>query len=146
MRSKAKPSPVAGDSPRDALLRRADQAVVAALVVASLAAMGGYWIVQGGFTGDLIEIDRASPLSAKFQVDINKAEWPELAELPEIGPTLAQRIVESRSEAGPFVDHDDLQRVRGIGPLTLERMRPYLLPMPGRGDVAGASEEKRGAL
>jgi competence protein ComEA len=121
------------------ILRRADQAVVATLVLAALAGMGIYWCVQGGFRGRLIEIDRASPLVARFQVDINKAQWPELAELPEVGETLARRIVESRLAAGPFVDHKDLLRVRGIGPRTLDKMEPYLLPMPGGGDVAGDS-------
>jgi competence protein ComEA len=116
------------------------------MVFAALVAMGSYWVVQGGLTGGLIEIDRAEPLTAKFLVDINQADWPELAVLPEIGPTLAQRIVDSRESSGPFVDHNDLRRVRGIGPLTLERMRPYLLPMPNRGDVAGASGQTNGAL
>jgi len=55
--------------------------------------------------------------------------------LPEIGESLAKRIVESRDADGPFADHDDLQRVRGIGPKTLDRVRPYLLPMPNRATV-----------
>ena len=119
------------------LLRRMDQAVVAALVAASLGAMGVYWLVQGGPRGELIEIDRAEPLAAKYLVDINKAEWPEFAELPDLGETLARRIVESRSETGTYHDHDDLLRVRGIGPRTLERLKPYLMPMPDQADVAG---------
>jgi len=128
------------------LLRRADQAAVAGLVVLALAGMAAYWIVQGGPRGELIEIDRAEPLTAEYLVDINKAEWPELAELPEIGPILAQRIVDSRQADGPYLDHEDLRRVNGIGPLTLERVRPYLLPMPGRGDVAGGRVERQGTL
>ena len=119
------------------LLRRADQAAVASLVGFALVAMGAYWFVQGGHRGELIEIDRAAPLTARYLVDINKAQWPEFAELPELGETLARRIVESRAAAGPFGDHDDLLRVNGIGPRTLERLRPYLLPMPGQEDVAG---------
>jgi len=67
---------------------------------------------------------------AAFQVDINQAEWPELSQLPGIGPTLALRIVESRQNDGPFRGHDDLRRVRGIGPRTLQRITPYLVPMP----------------
>ena len=114
------------------LLRRADQAAVAALVVAALAAMAGWWIAQGGWRGRLIEIDRAEPLTARFEVDVNAAEWPELAQLPGIGETLARRIVESRKTAGPFTSHDDLRRVRGIGPKIFEQIRPYLRPMPGR--------------
>jgi competence protein ComEA len=119
------------------LLRRADQVAVAALVVVALAAMGGWWIAQGGWGGRLIEIDRAEPLTARFQVDINTADWPELVQLPGIGPTLAKRIVQSRKTEGPFADQDDLRRVRGIGPKTLEQIRPYLRPMPDSSNVAG---------
>jgi competence protein ComEA len=89
------------------VLRRLDQAAVAGLVFAALVGMGVYWFANGGHRGGLIEIDRAEPLTARYLVDINAAEWPELAELPQIGETRAQRIVESRAESGPFVDHDD---------------------------------------
>jgi competence protein ComEA len=112
------------------LLRRADQAAVAALVVAAFVATVGWWIAHGGWRGRLIEIDRADPLAARFEVDINAADWPELMQLPGVGPTLAHRIVESRRTAGPFMDQADLRRVRGIGPKTLEQIRPYLRPMP----------------
>jgi competence protein ComEA len=122
------------------VLRRMDQAVVAVLVLFALAGMGVYWFVQGGPRGDLIEIDRAEPLTAKYLVDINNAEWFEFAELPDLGETLARRIVDSRSTNGAFKDHDDLRRVRGIGPLTLEKMKPYLLPMPDQEDVAGEAK------
>jgi len=128
------------------LLRRLDQAAVASLVAFALAGMGLYWFVQGGHRGELIEIDRAEPLTARYLVDINSAAWPELAELPEIGETLARRIVESRAAVGPYGDHDDLQRVRGIGPVTLERLRPYLLPMPAQADVAGGANGQPGTL
>jgi len=120
------------------LLRRADQATVAVLVLVGLAATMGWWIEQGGLQGRMIEVERAAPQTAQFQVDINQADWPELAELPGIGQTLAHRIVDSRRTAGPYLDHDDLRRrVRGIGPRTLESIRPYLLPMPDGGNLAG---------
>ncbi|MCI0335385.1 MAG: helix-hairpin-helix domain-containing protein [Planctomycetes bacterium] len=128
------------------LLRRLDQAAVASLVALALAGMGAYWVVQGGHRGELIEIDRAEPLTARYLVDINKADWPEFAELPDLGETLARRIVDSRSTAGPFGDHDDLLRVRGIGPRTLERLKPYLLPMPDQEDVAGGGSARPEAL
>jgi competence protein ComEA len=112
------------------LLRRTDQAVVAALVAASLAAMIGWWIFRGGWQGKLIEIEQANPLVARFDIDINAADRPELIQLPGIGEKLAQRIIDSRQTAGPFTSHEDLRRVRGIGPKTLERIRPYLRPFP----------------
>jgi competence protein ComEA len=99
--------------------------------------MGAYWVVQGGLSGRLIEIDRSGPLVARFQVDINAAGWPELSQLPDVSETLARRIVESRDTAGRYRDHKDLLQVKGIGPLTLEGMRQYLLPMPDQDEVAG---------
>ena len=82
-------------------------------------------------------IEQAEPQTAHFQVDVNKAQWPELATLPGVGQKLAERIVQSREETGPYTDIDDLRRVRGIGPRTLETLRPYLRPMPRRQAVAG---------
>jgi competence protein ComEA len=123
------------------VLRHADQATVAVLVAAALVGMGAYWVAVGGPRGELIEIDRAEPLVARFRVDINEARWPELAEVPGIGETLARRIVDSRLERGEYADHQDLLRVNGIGPRTLERMKPFLLPMPGRNEVAGEPVE-----
>jgi competence protein ComEA len=124
-------------SPPRWLLRRADQAAVAALVVAALAAMIVWWIAQGGLSGRLIEVDRSPPRTARFEVDINAADWPELMQLPGVGEALAHRIVDSRKARGPFADHDDLRRVRGIGPKILEQIRPYLRPIPSGGKATG---------
>ena len=131
--------PSANNQPRSPhwLLRRADQAAVAGLVLAGLAATIGWWVSQGGWQGRLIEVERAEPQVAGFQVDLNQAQWPELIQLPGIGSTLARRIVESRETEGPFLDHGDLMRVRGIGPKTLEGVRPYLRPMPDADALVG---------
>jgi competence protein ComEA len=131
------PKPPPGSRFPPWLLRRADQAGVAAAVLVCLGMMAAWWVSQGGWRGRLVEVDRAEPQAAKFQVDINSAEWPELTQLPEVGETLARRIVQSRQDAGPFRDLDDLRRVRGIGPKTLETIRPYLRPMPSQAAVAG---------
>jgi len=55
-------------------------------------------------------------------IDVNTAPAPELQMLPGIGPTLAQRIVDDRAANGPYATLDDLQRVRGIGPRTVEKL------------------------
>ena len=52
------------------------------------------------------------PLSARYLVDINKKEWFELAELPEVGDTPARRIIELRTTRGPFKDNNDMARGR----------------------------------
>ena len=132
----ARKTPSLDQSGHHGLLRRADQAAVAVLVLAGLGATVGWWVAQGGLRGRLVELERAEPKTARFEVDINSADWPELLLLPAIGETLAKRIVESRRQSGPFRDHNDLRRVRGIGPKTLEAVKPYLRPMPDDGAVA----------
>ncbi len=121
------------------LLRRADQATVAMLVLLGLGSMVGWWMGQGGLRGERIEFERADPLPYQFQVDLNSAPWQELVLLPGVGETLAMRIIESREAEGPFADTTDLLRVRGVGPATLDRLRPYLLPIAEGGHLAGDS-------
>ena len=60
-----------------------------------------------------------SPTNA---LELNGATLEELMRLPAIGQTQAQRIVAAR----PFTSVDDLQRVPGIGPKTLEKLRPLV--------------------
>jgi competence protein ComEA len=114
------------------LLRRADQACCAGLIVAGLVAMAISAIYQGGLRGRLINIEKADKQAIQFQLDINRADWPEWSVLPGIGEMLAKRIVQSRQTDGPFRSLDDLQRVRGIGPKTMENIREYLVPVDGR--------------
>lgn len=63
----------------------------------------------------------------QFRVALNSASWVEWAQLDGIGEKLARRIVADRDEHGPFQSPDDLLRVKGIGPKTLDKMRPYLV-------------------
>lgn len=56
-------------------------------------------------------------------LELNTATAADLEMLPGIGPALAGRIAESRDAAGPFVKVEDLLRVHGIGPRTLQRLR-----------------------
>lgn len=59
-------------------------------------------------------------------VDVNAAGPDELALLPRVGPSLAAAIVADRAARGPFRSVDDLDRVRGIGPATLDGLRPHV--------------------
>ncbi len=63
------------------------------------------------------------PSAAADGVDVNRATPEELRTLPGIGPSIAGRIVESREREGPYTSVDDLLRVKGIGPRTLDRLR-----------------------
>jgi len=68
-------------------------------------------------------VSREAPL---VRLDLNRATEEELEGLPRIGPELARRIVSYRRENGPFRSVDELLEVRGIGPKTLEQIRPFV--------------------
>lgn len=117
-------------------LRPRDQASVAVLLASALALLAAAWWRHGGAAGGMVDVDRAAPLIARFQVDVNQADWPELIQLPGVGQVLAERWIAERERGGEFRSHDDLSRIRGVGPRTLERIRPYLLPVPGDAEWA----------
>lgn len=122
--------------PATGWLTRADQLAVGLLIGSALIALPLYWLAHGGWSGRLIEIERAAPREFHFLVDVNAADWPELSQLPGVGETLARRIVEWRAANGPYSSSEDLRRVSGIGAATLEALRPHLAPLPGDGVVA----------
>ena len=82
----------------------------------------------GGSTGAIRFESSSSIHQPMTRVDLNLASSEELQSLPGIGPALAKRILDSRSQEGPFRSPDDLLRVRGIGPTTLARIRGLVIP------------------
>lgn len=131
------------DGPRisvRSLLRRGEQLGIALVVVAAVALGGIYFATLQMRRVELIDIDEAPLIERPFLVDVNQAEWAELAQLPGVGETIARRIVESRQTQGPFLDHSDLQRVKGIGPRTIESLRGYLVPMPQADSIAADAQ------
>jgi competence ComEA-like helix-hairpin-helix protein len=67
----------------------------------------------------------AAPSQA-VRVNVNTASVAQFAFLPGVGPAIAQRIADSRSQAGPFVVAADLGRVKGIGAKKLAAMLPFV--------------------
>lgn len=61
-------------------------------------------------------------LQQAWRVDILHASRSELMILPGIGPALADRIVEYRA-SNPLSTPEDLARIHGIGPATVEDVR-----------------------
>lgn len=60
------------------------------------------------------------------KIDINRAEVWLLKALPEIGETLAQRIVDYRQQNGWFSNTNDLLKVAGIGTATLNQIKDLI--------------------
>ena len=59
-------------------------------------------------------------------ININTAEKQNLVKLPKIGTVTAERIIRFRDDYGPFKSFDDLLKVKGIGPKTLEKLKPQI--------------------
>jgi competence protein ComEA len=61
-------------------------------------------------------------------VSLSTATVEQLDTLHGVGPGLAQRIVEHRTQRGGFSSVDDLAEVPGIGPKRLEALRAAVVP------------------
>jgi competence protein ComEA len=73
----------------------------------------------------------ANPIAlANGKIDINTAGAAELDKLPGVGPVLAERIIQYRTEHGPFARAEDLKNVSGIGVITYEKMASQVTVSP----------------
>src|SRR5262245_25039673 len=77
------------------------------------------------------------------RIDLTEAGRGELAQLPGIGPALADRIVSHRQEHGPYASVEALREVKGIGPAILERVRPRLQVSAHEPAVAASAKGER---
>jgi DNA uptake protein ComE-like DNA-binding protein len=92
--------------------------IVAAFFVGWVAAVcGGFVSMRTAYcVAESAPVERINP---------NTAPPASLMRLPGIGRVRAMDILAGRKEL-PFDSADDLERVRGIGPKTVEKMAPYL--------------------
>lgn len=58
----------------------------------------------------------------KFLIDINRCSVEDLLSIKGIGPSLAQRIIEHRTQRGRFNSLDDLRQVPGVGRKTFRAL------------------------
>ena len=69
-------------------------------------------------------------VSSNGKININTAGATELDKLSGVGPALAERIIQYRTEHGPFTIPEDLQNVSGIGPKTYDKMSSQVTVSP----------------
>ena len=62
----------------------------------------------------------------KILIDLNKANFEELILLPNVGPVLANRIIEYRKINGNFKSVKELKKVKGIGKKKLSLIAPHI--------------------
>jgi competence ComEA-like helix-hairpin-helix protein len=66
------------------------------------------------------------------RIDLNNGSRQEIEKLPGIGPVLTANIIAGR----PYRTIDELDRVKGIGPKLLQKIRPYVFIGPMRNQAA----------
>lgn len=72
---------------------------------------------------ELSTVATDSSSSEQGLISINSAPLDELMRLPGIGRTRAHAIIHERNQHGPFIDPADLERVKGIGSVTAEKLK-----------------------
>jgi competence protein ComEA len=70
------------------------------------------------------ELTHQSPPT--LAIDLNQADRVELLQIPGVGEGLAERILAYRRQHGAFTRVDELARISGVGPATLQKLRPWL--------------------
>lgn len=111
----------------DCFPNRREQTVVMAVLMVGFAAMMIALIYVGSKHDGLRDIDDTSASQTiRFVVNINEADWFEIAQLPDIGPTMSRRIIAYRDSHGLFQTIDELKAVKGIGEKTFTSMMPHI--------------------
>jgi competence protein ComEA len=71
------------------------------------------------------------PPTAMAPLDLNRATEKQLEALPSVGPKHAHSILASRNaRGGQFRSVDELLEIDGIGPKTVDAIRPYVFVSP----------------
>lgn len=76
----------------------------------------------------------SSPGQPVDKININTATQIELESLFGIGPVIAKAVIQYRLENGPFKEIEEIQEVSGIGPVTFERIKPFITVKGPRGN------------
>ena len=119
---------------KPAALRRGEKWIVVLTLVFALLMTGLYLhstrLSEGNeYTVRVGELaQEAEPVESEpWQVNINTATAEELTKLPGVGEVLAQRIVDYRTEHGPFRRAEELMQVSGIGEGKFAEMRELII-------------------
>jgi competence protein ComEA len=106
--------------------RRAEETLVD--LAAPLADGEQVLVPSAAADGSAVPPDGAPGTTPTAPVDLNSATAEQLDALPGIGPVTAQKIVDYRTEHGPYTSVDDLDAIPGIGPSRIDNLRGLVIP------------------
>jgi competence protein ComEA len=81
---------------------------------------------QGEAPNDSAVLADTTSVGSGGLLNLNTASASDLDNLPGIGQSFAQRIIEYRTTNGPFTSVDDLQKVKGIGAALFAKIAPLV--------------------
>jgi competence protein ComEA len=99
----------------------------AAVNLAAPLADGEQVLVPSGADGAAGAVGAPGAPSPAAPVDLNTATAEQLDALPGIGPVTAQKIIDYRTQNGPFTSVDDLDAIPGIGPARIANLRGLVI-------------------
>ena len=107
-------------------LRADDQSTVLLLLLGlAICALAWLWLWESGKTNVRNSIEH--PIrKLQYLIDLNIAPKSELLQLPGIGTTLVDRIIEHREDVALFENVGDLEKIHGIGVKKREAASPYV--------------------
>lgn len=73
-----------------------------------------------------VSLSAADKPAAGDKVNINTADAGQLVSLPQVGPKMAQRILDFRKSNGNFKRVQDLMKVKGIGEKIFAKLQPLI--------------------
>lgn len=118
-------------------MRKKSVIVLLAALAAFLLLTSGYFLGRRTVRGVRVSAEDGVPareltaLSTQAETEterlnINTATVEQLTQLPQIGEVIAQRIVDYRTQHGPFSAVSELLNVEGIGQSRYEAIRDYI--------------------
>jgi len=129
----------AGSRVRDAVLAAgglAAEADVSAINLAAPLEDGQSIVIQAIVTLEPPLAQKSAPLSVTVEpassrsININTAALEELVDLPDIGPVIAQSIIDFRTTNGLFTAIEEIMKVPGIGQVTFEKIKGLITVEP----------------
>jgi competence protein ComEA len=72
------------------------------------------------------KVNKLDPKIYQYQINVNVASQAELTNLPGIGTAMATRIIDYRNQNGSFESFADLEKVKGLGPKKINRIKQFI--------------------